>query len=197
MLFLFLFLWFIAYNIVLAAIKIMTLRDPIDIDLLAFIKTGKFDYIKLGQTKEWILNIFPDPDDTAMGGLKSPVWRYGNIEFHFDDNDKLFLIFSDYIDTLDGGLGLRLHKWILDRPKELSLANVVRQLAVERINYKLEYGVLSSDYTTISVYSLRSGVKLSFVLPKNDDENYDQYLDRIKSADSNLFQLSSISFMTQ
>ncbi|WP_375471081.1 hypothetical protein [uncultured Nostoc sp.] len=175
----------------------MTLLDPIDIDLLAFIKTGKFDYIKLGQTKEWILNNFPDPDDTSKGDLKSSIWRYGNIEFHFDNNDKLFLIFSDYIDTLDGGPSLRLHKWIFDRPKELSLTNVVRQLAVERISYKLEYVVLPNEYTSIAIYSLGSGVKLSFVQPESDDEDYDQYIDRLKGADSNLFQLSSFSFMTQ
>jgi hypothetical protein len=174
----------------------MTLLEPIDIDLLAFIKTGKFDYIKLGQTKEWILNNFPDPDDTAIGGLKSLVWRYGNIEFHFDDNDKLFLIFSDYIDTLDGGPNLRLHKWIFDKPKELTLANVVRQFAVERMSYKLEYGVLSNSYTSVAIYSLGSGVKLSFVQPESGDECYDQYLARLKGSDTNLFRLSSFSFMT-
>jgi len=40
----------------------MVLSHPITINLLTFFKTGKFDYLKLGKTKEWILNNFPDPD---------------------------------------------------------------------------------------------------------------------------------------
>ena len=40
----------------------MKLKTPIEIDFLGFFKTGKFDCLKLGQSKEWILNNFPNPD---------------------------------------------------------------------------------------------------------------------------------------
>src|SRR5688500_4761400 len=121
----------------------MTLTEPIDIDLLAFIKLGKFDYIKLGQTKEWIINNFPDPDDTYKDNYNSPIWFYGDIEFHFNDDNELFLIYSDHIDTLNGGQNLRLHKWIFEKSEQLTIENVIRHLAKERIGYRLEYGTLS------------------------------------------------------
>jgi hypothetical protein len=173
----------------------MTLTVPIDIDLLTFIRTGEFDYIKLRQTKEWIINNFPDPDDTYKDNYDSPIWFYGNIEFHFNDNNELFLIYSDHIDTLNGGQSLRLKKWIFDKPEELTIENVVGHLAKERINYKLEFGTLSDGYTSAAIESLTSGVKLGFNLPENDEEDYGQYLERLKSADSNLYRLYSISLM--
>ena len=95
----------------------MKLADKIPIDLLEFIKSGRFDYIKLGQTKEWLLNNFPDPDGFAESPKMNahPIWQYGNIEFHFTQG-QLTLIYSDYIDSLDGGKSLELHKWIFAEP---------------------------------------------------------------------------------
>ena len=40
----------------------MQLPRPISIDMLDFLHDGRFDCIEPGQTKEWILNNFPDPD---------------------------------------------------------------------------------------------------------------------------------------
>jgi hypothetical protein len=82
----------------------MKLTDKIHIDILSFIRTGKFDYLKIGQTKEWILNNFPDPDDIGIGDTikNAQIWFYGNIELHFD-KDELSLIFSENIVGLDGG----------------------------------------------------------------------------------------------
>src|SRR5689334_18675877 len=99
----------------------MKLSDPIKIDLLEFFKTGKFDYVKLGQSKEWIVNNFPDRDDATDYNYNDPIWRYGNIELHFRDDETLHLIYSDYIDTLDGGPSLRFDKWILNEPENLTL----------------------------------------------------------------------------
>ncbi len=69
----------------------MKLPNKIKIDLLDFIKNGKFDYIKLGQTKELILKNFADPDDFSIDFLNPnyTIWFYGNIEFHFDKTNKL------------------------------------------------------------------------------------------------------------
>jgi hypothetical protein len=175
----------------------MTLTQPIEIDLLAFIRTGKFDSIKLGQTKEWIINNFPDPDDTNNDNFNSPIWHYGNIEFHFDNDNKLFLIFSDYIDTLTGGQSLHLQKWIFDQPKNLTTQNVTHHFAKERIGYKLEYLDLTNGYTSATIESLISGVKLSFALPEIDEEDFEKYLERLKTVDSNSFLLSSFSLMTK
>jgi hypothetical protein len=82
----------------------MKLTDPINIDLLEFFKTGKFDYLKLGQNKKWILDNFADPDEVFQNNYEAPIWLYGNVELHFRNDETLFLIYSDYIDSLDGGL---------------------------------------------------------------------------------------------
>jgi hypothetical protein len=174
----------------------MKLAQRIEIDLLDFLKNAKFDYIKLGQTKEWIINNFPDPDETYIDSYNSPIWFYGNIEFHFRDDDTLFLIYSDYIDTtLDGGDSLLLKKWIFDQPENLTIENVARHLAKERIGYKLEYGTFPGDYTSAVVKCLESGVALSFAFPERDEEEYEDYLKKLKTADSNLFQLVSFSLL--
>lgn len=175
----------------------MKLIEPIDIDLFAFIKMGEFGCIKLGQTKEWILNNFPDPDEIHKDNYDSPIWFYGNIEFHFYDNETLFLIYSDYMDTLTGGQSLRLRKWIFDEPEKLTIKNIIRHLAKERIAFELKYGTLSNGYVSAAIEITASKVKLSFTLAENDEEDYEQYLQRFKSADSNLFLLFSLGLMTQ
>ena len=175
----------------------MTITEPLDIDLLTFIKTGKFDSIKLGQTKEWIINNFPDPDEMYTDNYNSPIWLYGNIEFHFHDDETLFLIYSDYIETLNGGQNLRLQKWIFEEPQKLTLENVTRHLIKERIAFILEYGTLSDGYTSAAIEIISSQVKLSFALPESDEEDHRDYLQRLKNADSNLFLLFSFSLMTK
>ena len=99
----------------------MKLKEPIEIDFLEFFKTGQFDFLKLGQTKEWILNNFPDPDGnidkkTLLKVKGFDIWTYGDIELHFK-NKILFLIYSDYWYEwkLEGGKNLKLKKWILRR----------------------------------------------------------------------------------
>ncbi len=173
----------------------MIVTKPIDIDLMTFIKTGKFDCIKLGQTKEWIINNFPDPDDMYTDNYNSPIWFYGDIEFHFNDNNKVFLIYSDRIDSLSGGQSLQLHKWIFDKPQELTIQNVTTHLAKERIDYQLKYGTLLNGFTSAGIEILASGVTMGFSFPEGE-EDYDQYLERLAKTDSNLFQLHSISLTT-
>ena len=169
----------------------------LDIDLLSFITSGKFHYIELGQTKEWITNNFSDPDETYKDNYNSPIWFYGNVEFHFDENEILFLIYSDHIDTLDGGQSIRLEKWIFKVSENLTIEKIIRHLVRERITFKLEFGTLSSGYSTATIEIEQSQVKLSFALQENEEEDYEQYLVRCKSEDSNLFRLFSFSLMTK
>ncbi|EHC1583774.1 hypothetical protein JT374_001857, partial [Listeria monocytogenes] len=60
----------------------MKLNKPVEIEMETFIQKGEFDCIKIGQTKEWILNNFPDPDSISNIGHNLYIWLYGNIEFH-------------------------------------------------------------------------------------------------------------------
>lgn len=170
----------------------MKLSDPIKIDLLEFFKTGKFDYLKLGQSKEWIVNNFADPDNSDHNNYGDPIWRYGNIELHFRDDEMLFLIYSDYIDTLEGGPSLILDKWILNEPENLTLEFVIRHLNKERISFKLEHKTFSQGFVVASIELLESKVLLGFA-PEETENDIDEFLARCKTEDSNTFKLVSFS----
>ncbi len=136
----------------------MNLQSKIKIDFLEFIQNGNFDYIKLGQTKEWILNNFPDPDDFSETFLNKTckIWTYGNIEFHFDNKNELVLIFSDYLQELYGGENLDLDKWIFADYSKLNLAYVLTQLNEQEIEY-----CKSDDHFGVKLLA-KSGVELIF-----------------------------------
>ena len=105
----------------------MQLPRPINIDMLDFLRDGRFDCIEPGQTKEWILNNFPDPDGKCR--IADDIWLYGNIEFHFGDGE-LVHIYSDHFphEKLHGGRHIALKRRLLSRVKKLSLPRVIRWL---------------------------------------------------------------------
>jgi hypothetical protein len=136
----------------------MTLTHPIQLDLLAFLNFGKLDFIKLGQSKEWILANFPDPDDFGeyMLGPKWPIWTYNRLEFHFDQRNELVLIYTDYLDAIKSNNRFEVKPWIFEDVSKLTLLFVQAELNENAIDYhKLTgaYGVL---------LRLKSGVELSF-----------------------------------
>jgi len=171
-------------------------HTPINIALLDAIKTGNFDCLKLGQKKEWIINNFPPPDDVYKDNYTSPIWFYGNIELHFQDDETLFLIYSDNIDELNGGQSLILDKWILSDPEKLTLENVISSLNKERIGFKLAHKTLTNGYSSASIHILLSSVSLSFAPTEKDEEEIEEYLSRCIVEDSNLFKLASFSLTT-
>ena len=172
----------------------MKLNDPITIDLLQFFKTGKFDYLKLGQTKQWILNNFPDPDQAGHDHYSNPIWFYGDIELHFGNDEKLFLIYSEYIDTLEGGPSLRLDKWILNEPEKLTLEYVIRHLNKERVSFKLEHKTDSQGFVDARLQMLESKVLLRFASQETEDD-INEFLARCKTEDSNTFKLTAFSLI--
>lgn len=171
----------------------MKLNERIKIDLLEFFRTGKFDYLKPGQTKQWIINNFPDPDDKF--DYNAPIWVYGDIELHFNGEDKLFLIYSDYIDTLDGGNSLALDKWIFKEPEKLTLEYVIEHLNIERIGFKVVHRVFSLGFITSVIEILDSKISLGFEPAEYDNEDSEAYLLRSQTADPNKFKLVSFSLM--
>ncbi len=150
----------------------MILLHKINIAILDFIKTGRFDYLKLGQTKEWILNNFPDPEFIGDSVMDAPIWFYGSIELHFD-KDELFLIFSEDMAALDGGQFLELDKWIFGDPTKLTLANFIAQLNLEDIDFSKRTEKFDSKYIRITI--TQSNVQLSFVDAENELDNPNEF----------------------
>lgn len=171
----------------------MILKEKLNIDLEVFFATGKFDFLKLGKTKEWIINNFPDPDgfDENPAIFKDDIWTYGNIELHFN-NDELFLIFSDYINDLDGGNSLELKKWFLENTKKLKLSDVISELNNKHIDFQKRTNKIGP--LTVSL-ELESGVNLGFLLEENSDEDYKDFLERCKKTNHDQYKLGSISLI--
>lgn len=136
----------------------MKLDKPIDIDLKKFILDGDFDFIRLGQTKEWIINNFPNPDNDSNEDLNFSIWEYGSIEFHFD-GDKLFLIWCDNLSHLDECITLKIDKWIFEDLSKLTLRNVLSILNTEQSNYSIKFN--QQLHNTV-VKIRKSGVTLWF-----------------------------------
>lgn len=83
------------------------------------------------------------PDDwmaTKRGtrdGSRSPTWRYGNFEIHFDRNDAVAMLFTDYLEDPDAGPERELDPWVLDPgtvldPEQLREIIEAEGMAVER-----------------------------------------------------------------
>lgn len=151
----------------------------IHIDFLEFIKTGKFDCIKIGQTKEYILENFPKPDSIWDDyHTSSNIWTYGNIEFHFSKNE-LYMIFSDHFNyqKLNAGKHISIDRWIFERPRRLTLKNVIQELNTHHIDFQKTTTKLNIEL------KLNSGVILYF-------ENHKDITD----LDPNKFHLVAFAF---
>jgi len=114
-------------------------RIKLNLDFLEFIKTGKFGFLKLGETKTEIENQCFPPEDWINGKSKqtSKIWRYGNIEFHFNERNKLNGIFTDYVSEISGGESISISNWwILSNNKgSPSLLSTIKELNSLNLNY--------------------------------------------------------------
>ncbi len=116
----------------------MRLNHKLKINLLEFIKTGKFDYVTIGKTKEWITANFPDPDFKTEPKNKLSCWGYGSIEFWFLDN-KLNLIHTDHLEYLNAGKEIELDKsFLLDQTKN-SIGFIIPKLNEHEIDYDVRH----------------------------------------------------------
>mgnify|MGYP000088400531 CR=1 FL=1 len=171
----------------------MKINSAIVIDFEKFLKEGKFDCLKLGQSKEWVLGNFPNPDgfDKYPNMIHDDIWRYGVIELHFNKNE-LFLIFSDYVDELNGGDSLILEKHILSNTKEFRLSDIMSKLNNNHIDFQKNTTYFGEAMVKLE---LKSQVCLSFRLEELEAEEYEKYIKRSKVVSQNEFRLSSFSLM--
>ncbi|GAB5407564.1 MAG: hypothetical protein Aurels2KO_57950 [Aureliella sp.] len=86
----------------------------VPISIADLIELGTFGPIAIGSTRHAVGAIFGEPTDATITNRRqtSCVWRYGEVEFHFDD-DLLSLIHCDADDLFEGGPTLAIHPWKL------------------------------------------------------------------------------------
>lgn len=146
------------------------------INILDFFRTGNFGNARFRQTKQEILAHFAPPDDVWNNNNGSEIWRYGIIEFHFFE-DELCTIFSDNFqwEKLNAGSLIELDTWIFERPRRLSLKNILMELNLQRFDYQKKQNELGAI-----LLELPSGVTLHF-------ENHKD----IPNLDPNKFRLEA------
>lgn len=112
-------------------------------------------------TRAEILQLFPEPDDFATikvnDLMQAMIWRYGNFEFHFAE-DRLWMIFNDYLDRLDGGNSLQIDPWIFPN-RRLTLGEVLPIFMKEKIDYSIAF---TDNVGEIRQTISNSGVELNY-----------------------------------
>ena len=136
----------------------MKRRLPVEIDLVAFFLTGRFDRIVPGQTAGWIEANFPAPDHQSDMGGGLGIWAWGAIEFHFD-HGLLYQIWCDDFDQVADGPALAIRRGWLERPARLSLRWVLGQLNQERAGYQVGHDPV---HPSVRLQVSKSGVEFHF-----------------------------------
>jgi len=57
--------------------------------------------IGLGSTREELRRLLGDPTDTSIrtrSQRESMVWKYGDIEYHFDEDGRVWLVYTEDTD---------------------------------------------------------------------------------------------------
>lgn len=67
-------------------------------------RTGSISPLQLGMTRDEIRVLFGEPDDASISlRRRNPlvgIWKFGQIEFHFDAEGRLWLIYTEQKDGL-------------------------------------------------------------------------------------------------
>ena len=97
--------------------------------------------MKLGMNREEVKGFLGAPDDVGGTSRKYPepsIWKYGDIELHFDlgGADALFLIHCDDFGVPSGGRSIDLDPWIIRRT--LSPPEAAKHLSDSGIYYRME-----------------------------------------------------------
>jgi len=149
----------------------MKLNHKVKINLLEFVKTGKFDYATLGKTKDWMDKNFPEPDFKHRFNKSTTCWKYGDFEIYFT-NDKTSMISTDRMETLLTGNHIELDKSIFENQKECTLSNIQNKFNEIEINYEVKH-IQKLDQVIITVAESNVELGFGFYEEKLKKENYE------------------------
>ena len=103
--------------------------SKVAVSMLEFLRTGEFGPIKLGISRAELRGCLDGPEDWEpypKAKQHAAVWKYGDIEFYFDDDNILWMIFSDHVKTLNGGSAIDLDPWVIS--SSLTVKQALRDL---------------------------------------------------------------------
>lgn len=110
-----------------------------------FLRTGEFGPVRLGVSRAELQGYLGEPEDwgpAPKAKHHAGIWKYGDIEFHFN-GDTLWLIFADDVEELRGGETIDLDPWILDG--NALVEQVLEGLAAAHIPYQRIVWALDDD----------------------------------------------------
>lgn len=87
----------------------------VNVSIKDFIQSGQFGPIELGISRDSLRTLLGYPDDYGVYPKSvdvASIWRYGDIEFYFDNANILHMIFADNFDTPHGGEKILLDPWV-------------------------------------------------------------------------------------
>ena len=136
--------------------------SPTKASFVDTIERGSFGPIVIGTSRQSVGQTLGEPSDATITNRSrtSCIWRYGAIEFHFDD-DLLTLIHCDADDLFDGGQTLIVDPWKL-RGK-MPLLELTSILDAKKIYYT----GCNDQYASECSIKFDSGCALGFVLDPN------------------------------
>ena len=105
------------------------------VSLQEFIRTDKFGALELGISRAQIEAILGAPDAwTAQDSqTNASIWKYGDVEFYFQNN-TLWMIFMDDFTVPNGGSKIELEPWIISG--QLTLSRAEKELKSAAIAYR-------------------------------------------------------------
>jgi hypothetical protein len=106
--------------------------------LKEFVQTGSFGHIELSMSHSTVEQYLGQPDvweAAARDYQTATIWKYGDIEFYFQD-DELYTIFMDDFQVLSGGSKIELNAWIING--SLTCAQAEHHFSAADIIYRKE-----------------------------------------------------------
>lgn len=115
----------------------------ITVSMQDFLRTGEFGPVRLGMSRGQLRGLLGEPEGwgpSPQAKHNAGIWKYGDVEFYLNE-DFLWLIFADDIDTLDGGKAIDLDPWVFNG--KVTVRQVLSELEAahvpcQRIDWKLD-----------------------------------------------------------
>ncbi len=111
----------------------------------------------LGEPDDW-----SEPPKGPQGSAQAPIWRYGNFEIHFTD-DEVVMLFLDYLEEPSAGRSRAFDAWILQGTLPRTLEALRDTLTRRQVEYRE-----AQDATGAPVLRVSHGADLAFDNPAGE-----------------------------
>jgi hypothetical protein len=125
---------------------------------------GQLAGIRPGDPRELVRAELGPPDEwnANSGADTATIWRYGNFEVHFA-GDVVWMLFNDYLDSLDAGPGRDLDPWIIQPAAVPGPDEILQRLHADNVPF-----VVGRDVLDRRVVWIDSGACLAFDRDEED-----------------------------